>query len=219
MNEGRLPLRHRVFVWLWRRTTSLMVGFPDRFAEEFVRTYGVGEFVRWSKKVFEILQRLEKRFGPAEAQMLIALAAFWGGCRWCAVGHMFTGNLELFDREGELGPLDERQIPRLQVMKDAEALEQLMALYDGTRWSELNGAIRRQYELRSGQHEPENADDLLVEETNVMWEWVNECTITAIDIDPEVVPPQSAIGKKHELCRRYRRARESSAAADEIEAG
>lgn len=209
MNTGPLAAHERAFIWLWQRTSPFTIGFPFVFTEEFVRTYGVGGFMRWSKNIVSILRRLEARFGPAEAQILIGLAAFWGGCRWCSIGHVLSGNLELYDREGELGPLDELRLPRLQAMQDAEALEQLTAAYEGSRWAEMKELIRRQYLIRSGQLEPENPDDMLVDETNVIWEWVNECTITEMDTDPALIPPQSPMAKKPELLRRYRQAREA----------
>lgn len=213
MNRGKLTLGQRFFIWFWRRLTKTMVGFPDRLAEEYVRTFGVREFLRWAKTTFEVVQMLEKRWGPAEAQMLASFAALWSGCRWCSVGHLLTGNLELFKGTGELGPLDERRVVDLQRQRDPEVLEILLECYSGSRWKEMSAMIHRQYQLRSGKVEEETSDDQLLQMTNYMWEWINECSITLMDIDPLTIPPQSPIGKDKKLLQRYREARQQKSLA------
>ncbi len=208
MNRRKLTLSQRLFIWLWRRLTNLMVGFPDRFAAEYVHTFGIREFLRWSQGVFKVVQQLEARYGgAAEAQMLISFAAMWCGCRWCGVGHLLSGNLELFRRDGVLGPLDERRIPELQLMRDPEVLAELERLFDAPRWQELREALRRQYLLRAGKVEESSTDDQLLQLTNFMWEWVNECSITALDIDPLQIPAQSPINKRRKLMELYQQAR------------
>ncbi len=214
MKDQRLSVGQRVFVWLWKRLTNAMVGFPDRFAEDWVRTFGVREFLRWSKVTFEVLQLLEKRWGKAEAQMIISFAALWCGCRWCAVGHLYTGNLELFKATGELGPLDERRVAELQFQRDDEVLEVMLEAFSGPRWKEMNTLIHRQFLLRSGQAEEETTDDELLQMANYMWEWVNECSIMSMDIDPLTIPPQSPIGKEPSVIERYRNARDKRALPD-----
>ncbi|MEM9463581.1 MAG: hypothetical protein AAGF11_56105 [Myxococcota bacterium] len=207
MSRRELTRGQRVFVALWRRVTMAMAGFSDPNALEFVRTFGVREFVRWVKTSFDLLQILQERWGPIEAQMIIACAGVWSGCRWCSIGHMLTGNLELFKREQRLGPVDEREIPRLQLMRDSEVLAELLGCYCGSRWEEMHALVHRQYLLRSGQVEESSRDDQLLQMTNYMWEWVNECTMLKMDLDPDAIPAQSAIGKDRALIGRYQQAR------------
>jgi hypothetical protein len=211
MRRESLTVGQRIFVWAWRRFSVAFAGFPDPFVEEHIRGEGVRSYLRWAKSGFDLMRMLEKRFGPAESQMIIAFAAMWTGCRWCSIGHVLSGNLELFKREGVLGPLDELTIPELQMMEDTEVLEHLLQLYSGPRWERLNPLIRRQYLLRSGQAEEESRDDELLQAVNTVWEWVVECSITAMDMNPADIPPQTPIGKDRKLRARYYEARKKKA--------
>lgn len=159
----------------------------------------------------EVLKLLEQRWGPIEAQLVIGFSAVWSGCRWCGVGHMYAANLELLKREGELGPLDEQEIPGLQNKTDGEVLELLLERFAGPRWQEMNRVLHRQYLLRAGRVEEETRDDQLLQMANLMWEWFNECSITVMDIDPLAIPSQSFVGKDRKLLQRYREARQRKA--------
>lgn len=213
MRRASLTVGQRVFVWAFRRFSTAFAGFPDPFVEEHVRGEGVRGYLGWAKSAFAVMAMLEKRFGPVESQLLIAFAAMWTGCRWCSVGHVLTSNVELFKREGELGPLDELTIPQLQMMQDPAVLEELLRRFSGPRWERLNPLIRRQYLLRSGQVEEESRDDELLQAINTVWEWVVECSIIAMDIDPSKIPPQTPIGKDRKLLARYYEARKQKALA------
>lgn len=202
-----LTVGQRAFLWVYLRFTNMFVGFSDPFAAEHIRMEGVGGFLRWAKASFELLDQLTKRFGVVEAQLIIAFAAMWTGCRWCSIGHVLTANLELFKREDALGPLDELTIPDLQLMRDEELLALLQQRFSGPRWEELRRVMVRQYLLRSGQVEEESRDDQLLQTTNIIWEWVVECSIMAMDIDPASIPPQAPIGKNRKLRARYYAAR------------
>ncbi len=211
MRRSRLTVGQRAFVWAFRRFTYAFVGFPDLFVEEHVRMYGVRGYLSWTKSAFAMMTMLEKRFGPIESQLILAFAAMWTGCRWCSIGHTLTSNLELFKREGELGPLDELSIPELQQLHDPEILALLLQRFSGPRWERLNRLILRQYLLRGGQVEEESRDDELLQLANLIWEWVVECSITVMDIDPTKIPPQTPIGKDRKLLARYYEARKRQA--------
>jgi len=215
MRRSSLTVGQRAFVWGWRRFSTGFVGFPDPFVAEHVRMYGVRGYLSWAKSAFAMMDMLAKRFGPVDSQMIIAFAAMWTGCRWCSIGHTLSGNLELFKREGELGPLDELSIPELQMMRDPEVLALLLRRFSGPRWEQLNQLILRQYLLRSGQVEEESRDDELLQLANLIWEWVVECSITAMDIDPTTIPPQTPIGKDRKLLARYYEARKQKAIASQ----
>jgi hypothetical protein len=207
-----LTVGQRVFVWTFRRMTTVFAGFPDPFVEEHVRMEGVRGYLRWAKSGMELLALLEKRFGAVEAQLIIGFAALWSGCRWCGIGHVLAANLELFKREeGALGPLDELRVPELQMEKDPEVLAELLLRFSGPRWEKINRLIERQYLLRTDQVEAESLEDELLQTTNVLWEWVVECTITAMDMDPSKIPPQAPIGKDRKLRARYYEARKQKA--------
>ena len=69
--------------------------------------------------------------------------------------------------------------------------------------------------LRSGQVEEESRDDELLQLANLIWEWVVECSITAMDIDPSTIPPQTPIGKDRKLLARYYEARKQQSLEDQ----
>lgn len=206
-----LSAGQRAFLWVYLRFTNAFVGFSDPFAEEHIRMEGVRGFLRWARASFELLGQLNKRFGVVEAQLIIAFAALWTGCRWCSIGHVFSANLELFKRENALGPLDERSIPELQLMRDEELLELLQQRFAGARWDEIRRVMVRQYMLRTGQVEEESRDDVLLQTTNIIWEWVVECSIMAMDVDPATIPPQTPNGKDRKLRAAYEAARRPKA--------
>lgn len=207
MSDHALTLGQRSFVWMWRRFSIAVAGFPDPFVEEHILNYGVREYMTWAMSAWDVIKMLQKRFGPIETQYIIAFAAMWTGCRWCGVGHLFSGNLELFKREGTLGPFDERRIPELQMMRDAEVLTEILESFSGPRWERMAHLAERQYLLISAQTEEEDRDDELLQAANMLWSWVMECSITAMDVDPLTIPPQTPIGKDRELIERYRQAR------------
>lgn len=206
-----LSAGQRAFLWVYLRFTNMFVGFSDPFAAEHIRMEGVRGFLRWAKASFELLDQLNKRFGVVEAQLVIGFAAMWTGCRWCSIGHVYSANLELFKREATLGPLDERSIPELQMLRDEELLALLQQRFAGPRWEELRRLMMRQYLLRTGQVQEESRDDELLQTTNIIWEWVVECSIMAMDIDPDAIPPQTPIGKDRKLRADYAEARRPKA--------
>lgn len=207
MSDRKLTFGQRVFVWWWERITTLMVGSSNPLTEELVLTFGVREYVSRAGMMYEVLKLLEKRWGTVEAQLVIGFAGLLSGCRWCGVGHLYAANLELFKREGELLPLDEREIPALQEKTDDEVLALVEERFSDPRWAEMKRVLHQQYLLRSGQAEEETRDDQLLQMANHMWEWFNECSIVVMDIDPGTIPPQSFVGKDRKLVERYRQAR------------
>ncbi|MCA9707311.1 MAG: hypothetical protein KDK70_15770 [Myxococcales bacterium] len=211
MSEHRLTLGQRIFVGLYRTMTSVMVGYRDPFVADYVKTYGIGEFMSWAKASYAMHKMLKERWGPVEAQFVVAFAALWSGCRWCGVGHLLAGNLELYKREGELGPVDERWVPKLQMMRDVEVLQELLGHLDDPRWERMARLVERQYLLHAGLVEEESRDDELLQTANTMWEWVVECTITAMDFEPGAIPAPTPLGKDRKLVQRYRDAREQQA--------
>jgi hypothetical protein len=208
MTHGKLTLGQRAFLLVWEPLVSMSVGAPNPLMKEAVLTFGVREYLKGVKMMYEVLGLLEKRWGTLEAQLIIAFAGLWSGCRWCSVGHVYAANLELFKREGELLPLDEREIPELQTKTDAEILELMEARFCAPRWEEMVRMLHQQYLLRSGQAEEVTRDDQLLQMANAMWEWFNDCSITVMDIDPLTIPQQSFLGRDHGLLERYRKARD-----------
>lgn len=204
----QLGFGKRMLAKFWRKLTMVWLGTPVPFMEEFLYTHTFGEFLHWAKVSWEVMTLVEKRWGRIEGQLIIGMASLWSGCRFCGVGHFLSHNLELFKLEGVLGPVDERKILQLQMMTDDEVLEELLKGFSGPRWEAIAPVIKRQYLLRSGQVEEESRDDRLLQLTNHMWEWYNECTITVMDIDPTEVAPQApGHAKDKKLIQRYREAR------------
>jgi len=205
-HRSKLPLGQRVVV----RALDLYIRAAYRviapFNEDYVRTFGAWEYVKWMLEAERIRALLERRYGKTETQMLISMAGLLSGCRWCSIQHMLLANLMIFEQTGELGPVDELDLPRWQEMRDAEVLEVLEESLQ-PRWSHIVPVLRRLYELRAGLAEPSTDDDYLLVRTNVMWEWAIECTITALDFDPASIPPFGPMARDRTLFTRYRNAR------------
>lgn len=202
----KLSLGQRAFVKTFTFLTRLQTGAEIPFSEDYVRTYGIWEFLKWVSESVRVIKELEKRFGKHEAQMLVAIASMWTGCRWCSIGHMFIANLSIYKDLGELGPIDELDMPAMQELTDPETVVELEQRLVG-RWQHLGPIAHRLYELRMGQDAPKTSDDALLLRTHLMWEWVIECTIMALDLEPESIPAWSPEGKDKALVERYREAR------------
>lgn len=213
--KRKLTLGQRLFVAVWERLVVMSVGSPNPLMKEVVFTFGVREYLKRVKMMYEVLTLLEKRWGALYAQLIIAFAGLWTGCRWCSVGHIYAANLELFRQNGELLPVDEREIADLQFRTDAEVLEFLHERFSAPHWEPMRRLLDQQYLLRSAQIEEVTRDDQLLQMANYMWEWFNECSIVVMDMDPSTVPPQSFLGKDRHLLRRYREARERQEQAPE----
>ena len=184
-------------------------GVSAPFNQDYIRTYGTIEYLRWLTEAFRITRRLEQRYGPVEGQMIIAMAGLWTGCRWCSIAHMYIANLVLYHREKTLGPIDELEMPRWQDLRDSEILVLLERRLTG-RWSTIGEVGRRMYALRIDDVTPESDDDFLLVRTNAMWEWIIECTIMAFDFDPESIPAWGYPARSRKLQARYRAARRAS---------
>jgi hypothetical protein len=208
MTRDKLTLGQRVFMWGWNLMGRVQLGSSNPFGEEIVRTFGLREFLKGAGMMGETMKLLDARWGPMHAQLIMGFAGVWSGCRWCGVGHLYAANLEQFKREGELLPIDEREIPGFQEKTDDEVLAIMQERFSGARWEQVAKVLRQQYMLRSGKVQEETRDDQLLQMANHIWEWLNECTITAMDIDPHAIPPQTPLGKDRKLMERYREARQ-----------
>ncbi len=208
MTDRKLTLGQRAFLLVWEPFVAMGVGSKNPLMKEVVLTFGVREYLKRVQMMYEVLKLLEKRWGTLEAQIIIAFAGLWSGCRWCSVGHVYAANLELFKRDGVLLPIDEREVPDLQLSTDEEVIALVEDRFTDPRWDTIRDVLHQQYILRSGQVEEANRDDQLLQMANYMWEWFNECSITVMDMDPAAIPPQSFIGKDHALIKRYHEARQ-----------
>lgn len=206
LRKPKLSLGQRLTVAAMNLVERLGYHVSTPFHEDYVRTYGAWEYLKWLNEAFRITRMLESRHGKVEAQMIISMAGLWTGCRWCSITHMLIANLELFDANGELGPIDELELPRWQELRDAEVLEQIDRYMVG-RWAHMAPLARRMYDLRTGAAKPSTNDDYLLLRTNVMWEWVIECTIVAYDFDPETIPAFGRVARDRSLLERYRQTR------------
>lgn len=210
MNRGshprKLSLGERFVVKAMNVFSRVGYGISSTFHDDYVRTFGVGEYIKWLGEGFRITKLLEQRWGTVEGQMIISMAGLWTGCRWCSTAHMLIANLTHFRNEGELGPIDELELAQWQELRDPQVLELLERRFVD-RWAPLAAVAQRLYALRTGKAQPETDDDYLLVRANTMWEWIIECTITGFDIEPESVPAWGSVGRNRELITRYRQAR------------
>jgi hypothetical protein len=211
----KLKLRERFVVRAMDLVSRFGYGVKTTFNEEYIRTYGVSEYFKWLGEGFRLTKVLEQRFGAAEGQMVIAMAGLWTGCRWCSTAHMLIANVTLFHADGTIGPIDELELFKWQELRDPEVMARLEQRLEG-RWAPMAPVARRLYALRTGQAEPESDDDFLLVRANTMWEWLIECTIMGIDMEPASVPAWGPLGRDHELIARYRQARRERGATPEV---
>lgn len=206
----KLSLGERLVVRAMDVFSRVGYGITTTFNEEYVRTYGVKEYLKWLGEGFRLTKQLEERYGAVEGQLVISMAGLWTGCRWCSTAHMLIANLTEFHATGELGPIDELEVPKWQELRDPEVLARLEERLVG-RWAHMAPVARRLYALRTGQEQPETDDDYLLLRANAMWEWLIECTIMGIDLAPESIPAWGPVARDRKLLARYRQARRERA--------
>jgi len=181
-------------------------GYELGFMEELVRTYGLVGTNRWSLTMLGVRTDLVARYGLADAQVLMAFAAFWQGCTYCSRGHLLAGNLVRFRDDGTLFPLDTATLVALQAGDDDAILSVLRRrLADH---ADLLATLERQHALRDGvaQRSTCTDDDELLQATHAVWGWLSECSIMVMD-QPEVPPLCSEVAGDDDLLARYRAAR------------
>ncbi|MEZ4384450.1 MAG: hypothetical protein R3A79_24185 [Nannocystaceae bacterium] len=182
-------------------------------ADEMVRTNGVRGAMRLMKFGAEVTEVLSKAVGDSTAQTLIGIAALWNGCRYCVIGHIYSANLHLFEKEGALGPLDEHELIDLMYMTDDESYEALKAIFAASSDARTWHLIDRMYQLRFHDIDPAEGEDDLLKATLAYWEWLNECTIIlGVDAKPGSVPALGYMRPSAELVAKYGRAREEARA-------
>ena len=203
--RGPAPLSVRLMSAAMSKAIELMQGYEPAFLEELLRTHGVRTFNRWAQVMGQVLDDLDARYGHADAQLIVAFAAFWRGCQYCSRGHLLAGNLARFRDEGELFPLHLDQVLELQRLDDDAILARVRELLaEHPRSREL---LERQYQLLIGAEGEPRDDDPWLRASLATWDWLTDCSIMlADDVD---VPPLSPIAKERDLLQRYRAARAS----------
>ncbi|MBX2801551.1 MAG: hypothetical protein KTR31_27995 [Myxococcales bacterium] len=167
-------------LWVRLRAKALhrLAGGDDvlvyELAEELVRTHGWRDAGRVGAKVGAALATLEERFGVADAQLLVAFAAFWEGCTYCSRGHLLASNVLRHHHEGRLFPVTPEELLDLQALRDDEVMEhlrvQLVEFPEGLR------LLTRQFELRAELVQPTEEDAPLMASLSA-WSWMADCTI------------------------------------------
>jgi len=210
--DGPLPdlsLKERMVSRVGGFFTRVTQGYWLAFLEELIRTFGVEGLEQIGEQNEEILGDLTQRWNAETAQIVVGMGALWNGCGYCGVGHIYAANLLYFRRTGELLPLDEREVPRLQRWTDNQVLEALDSRFTGPL--EPTGAlVRRQYALKFGGDAARDEADALLLRACAAWDIVNECSIV-VQLD-EVPPLHPAMAKARGVQRSYRARRRASRA-------
>lgn len=212
MSKRELTRAQRAFLALYNPFFEKMLGWrQDAINEEFVRTYGVGELLKYGKTMGDTLSFLAERYGESEAQHIAGFSGMMNGCRFCGVGHNLTANVMIFQRTGELFPIDELEIPELQKTTDTNIMRLFQDRLSGTRWADLLRHLERMNQLRIGASRTDSDDDLYLGTALDLWIWNNECTIeVGLDIDATDVPSFATFNRNRPLYDRYRKARASA---------
>jgi len=199
------------------------VQFGDSFGpimEAYLDIHGVRGFMAYAKLYDAIVNELAEVFGgPFEAQVIVAMAGFFNGCRFCTIGHLKAANLILYRDEERLSPIDEFYMVDLMYKTDEEVLEQLLAWMDGQeRFERLSEALVGLYRMRFGDVEPSTDEEFLLVSAVAMWEWTNECTINMGADSTYENQVASGFSAGASLKRAYFGAREAQRAQRAIEA-
>ncbi|MEM9190201.1 MAG: hypothetical protein AAGF12_13535 [Myxococcota bacterium] len=209
MGRKHLTKRQKLFLAAYNPFFGKMLGWrQDSINAEFTRTYGVAALLKFGKTIGDALAYLSERYGEADAQHLVGFAGLMNGCRFCGIGHNLTANVTIFQESGTLFPVDELEIPDLQLRPDEEIMEVFRNRLSNTRWSKLLTLIERMEELRLGSPRTESDDDTYLGLALDLWGWNNECTIeTGFNINPKDVPSFAKFNGDRALYERYRAAR------------
>ncbi|MFK8000337.1 MAG: hypothetical protein AB8H86_12115 [Polyangiales bacterium] len=212
MSKKPLSFVERVFLKAVNPVFGRVQGWrQDAINEEFVRTYGVRGFVKFGKTIGDTIAFLADKYGEAEAHHLVGFAGMMNGCRWCGVGHTLTANLLIFQDGEALFPIDERELPELQLLDDDAILEVFRERLHATPWASLVSLLERIKQLRGGEERTDSDDDVYLGLALDLWDWTNECTIeTGFDIKAEDVPTLALLNRDKALHVRYRAARDAT---------
>lgn len=202
----QVPALTRLGASAMRLMNRITQGYDPVFLSQLLHQLGPGELMRWGEEVTAIVEALEAELDPACAQHVIAFAALLNGCRVCSVGHMYAGNLELFDATGRLFPVDERDVFSLQQLEDDELLWELSAsLKDG--YVDTFERIAQLYELKTDVRSARTALDHLLLRAVAAWDILADSTVLCTVEDPANIDPLTPIAKNKSLRRRYAVAR------------
>jgi len=177
--------------------------------EESMATLGWARFLKFLKDGTMMVTELTKRFGEADAQFSVSLAAMWNGCGVCSYGHSLAGSLLVFRDTGRLHPLCPEVIDELQDLRNDDAAARLDTLLAGEEHAQLRRIAAQMYALRMGRVLPRSVDDRVIEATSRMWDWYTECSIVVgMTLRPEDASCQGhPVGRDTELLARYGQAR------------
>ncbi|MGH1343709.1 MAG: hypothetical protein ACRBN8_19285 [Nannocystales bacterium] len=207
--KTKLSVGQRLFLAAYNPMFATLFGWhQDAINEEYVRTYGVSGLLKFGKMIGDVLAVLGKRYGEAEANHIVGFAGLLNGCGFCGVGHNLTANVLMFQSDGSIFPIDEQDIPRLQLLEDTELMSEVESQLAGTPYEKELELLQRMYALRCGTAEGTTDEDTYLLLALDMWLVNNECTITiGLDIKPEEVPIFAKFSRDSDLYARYREAR------------
>ncbi len=175
-----------------------------------MRAHGLLGLVQWRAAAAAAERGLAERFEPFEVQALLGITALLDGCGWCSVGHLYAANLIYLREYGMLLPLDERDVARLQRMRDPDLRMVLLSSLVGPDMERLRGALERLFALKLEGEAPGEEDGCLVE-LIAAWGAVTRCSVTA-EWSGEVPPLSPMVSWDLGLIQRYRQQRERRAA-------
>lgn len=205
----KLSVGQRLFLAAYNPTFATLLGWrQDAINEEYVRTYGISGMLKFGKMIGDVLGELTKHYGEAQANHIVGFAGLLNGCGFCGVGHNLTANVLQFQEDGSIFPIDEKEIPRLQRLDDADLMSEVESRLQGTKFDDELKLLQRMYLLRTGNAEGTTEEDTFLMLALDMWLVNNECTISiGLDIEAEEVPIFAKFSRDGELYARYREAR------------
>jgi hypothetical protein len=201
----------RMILALYRRIELAQYGFTLPFMESMFRVRGYRGLFAMGDNLTRTIKALEKRYGQLIANLILAWAGLWNGCRYCSIGHVYAVNLLHFRETGRLYPIAESEVPELQELTYPELMERLRHALVGEEFAEQLQVIERMFELFSGAQVISD-DDRLLSKALTCWAWLNECTIpVTYDLETSDVPALLLKKDREPVLNRYKAARKAAA--------
>ena len=199
-----LTLAQRAFVRVMDALSTRVLGHPLPFLRELMRTHGFAGYRTITSTIQRVQEQCVQRYGPVEANVLIASGALWNGCRFCSRSHLWNANLHYLRDSGTLFPIDDAEVPRLQRLSDEEVLQYITQRLHAGGFAALAQRVERLFHLKIGDATGTTDDDPYLLAAIAAWDWMAECTIV---VEEDQAFPTDPVARDRALYARYLQAR------------
>lgn len=208
MKPAALPWNKRALLACTQRWCSPRRGHLPAVTRQMAEAMSCLEFLKWTRAVTEVTERLIHHFGEYRAQSLLGLAGLWNGCAYGGCCHLYAANLTYFRDTGCLPPLDHVELHRLFDLPDPHIVEYLDRTLSSKGDGNLRAVALRQCELYLGSARRACIEDALLQASLDTFDWLVEYSIlVSIDVESALIVPSNELGYDDDLVARFHAAR------------